>query len=144
MSDELRCSKCGEWVVIGELVDDQTEWYCTRCGHSQQLNDIVEDISTELALVNRITDDEVLYSLKRYGHIKSVHEGYAILIEEVEEYWDSIKLNNPDPKELVQVCAMAKLALIDLNRIIAKSAEWNIYRQVKKASAKKISQSNTE
>lgn len=43
----------------------------------------------------------------------SLHEGYAVLLEEVDEFWDHVKLkaSERDPKkvleELVQVAAMA-------------------------------------
>lgn len=42
----------------------------------------------------------------------TLHEGYAVLLEEVDEVWDLVKSKRPDPtnllKELIQVAAMAQ------------------------------------
>lgn len=43
--------------------------------------------------------------------INSLHEGYAVILEELDEVWREVKLRQPDKrivyKELVQVAAMA-------------------------------------
>lgn len=50
--------------------------------------------------------------------MRSNHEGYAVLREEVDELWDEIKKQKPCPpcirKECIQVAAMALRFLIDL------------------------------
>jgi len=50
--------------------------------------------------------------------MRSIHEGFAILQEEVDELWDEIKLKRPDKdklrKEALQVGAMALRFLVDL------------------------------
>lgn len=42
----------------------------------------------------------------------TLHEGYGVLLEEVDEVWDLVKSQRPDPlnllKELVHVAAMAQ------------------------------------
>lgn len=56
---------------------------------------------------------ELLRSTQKHGGLTSGHEGYAVLLEEVEEFWDGVKANDPDPVELIQVAAMAcKIALL--------------------------------
>ena len=58
----------------------------------------------------------------RDGHRRynSVHEAYAVLLEEVDEFWDEVKKrrNLRDPNkmraELVQVAAVAIRAIVDL------------------------------
>lgn len=52
-----------------------------------------------------------MYSAHRqHGPIKSPHEGYAILLEELDEFWEEVKKKEHDPvamrKELVQLAAM--------------------------------------
>lgn len=46
-----------------------------------------------------------------HGKFHSRHEGYAVLLEEVDELWDLIREKSPDPskmrKEAIQVAAMA-------------------------------------
>ncbi len=39
----------------------------------------------------------------------SLHEGYAVLLEELDEAWDKVKANRPDKAvdEMIQVAAMA-------------------------------------
>lgn len=53
---------------------------------------------------------------KRFGPMRSTHEGYAILREEVDEMWDAIKANdtNHARAEAVQVAAMAIRFLMDI------------------------------
>lgn len=46
-----------------------------------------------------------------HGNFNSYHEGYAVILEELEELWDEIKKRNPSRsdmrKEAIQVGAMA-------------------------------------
>lgn len=55
---------------------------------------------------------ELLLARRGHGKQKSLHEGYAVLLEEVDEFWDEVKAKNPDKKrllaELVQIAAMAQ------------------------------------
>lgn len=41
----------------------------------------------------------------------NLHEGYAVLLEEVDEFWELVRSQKPDPStvlhELVQIAAMA-------------------------------------
>lgn len=58
---------------------------------------------------------------KHPGTTHSAHEGYAVMLEEVDEVWDEVKKNSKrrDHKkmyeELVQVAAMAQRMAEDLN-----------------------------
>jgi len=66
--------------------------------------------------------DEVNAELQRARSLhaaqKSLHEGYAVLLEEVDEVWDEIKQRHPDlpalRKELIQVAAMAMRTIVDV------------------------------
>ena len=60
-------------------------------------------------------------ALGHYGDFKSLHEGYAILLEEVDELWDEIKRKKADYEllsmEADQVAAMAvKLSISALKK----------------------------
>lgn len=50
-----------------------------------------------------------------YGPMNSPHEGYGIIKEELDEFWDEVKNNNNQlaRKEMVQVAAMCLRYLID-------------------------------
>lgn len=72
-----------------------------------------------LAIVDNVDLDalieiELYDALKKYGPFASAHELAAALWEEVEEFWDSVKARDPDPGELLQVCAVAKRGIIEL------------------------------
>lgn len=56
----------------------------------------------------------------RFPPFHSAHEGYAVLLEEVDELWDEVK-KNPGKREIerikqeaIQVAAMAARILVDL------------------------------
>ncbi len=63
---------------------------------------------------NKLVEEELVKALKTHGPETSYHQGYAILLEEVDEFWDivkqkSSKRNHLDAlKELVQISAMAQ------------------------------------
>jgi hypothetical protein len=64
--------------------------------------------------------EEVLSARKHYGAIASAHEGYAILLEEMDEVKEHvwIKQKNRDQaklrKELVQLAAMAVAMIVEI------------------------------
>jgi hypothetical protein len=55
---------------------------------------------------------------KHPGTQHSLHEGYAVILEEVDEFWDIVKSQNPDTihalEELVQIAAMCQRTAEDL------------------------------
>ena len=57
---------------------------------------------------------ELYDAVKKYGPFASAHELASVLREELDEFWDSVKARDPDPKELLQICAVAKRGLIQL------------------------------
>ncbi len=65
---------------------------------------------------------EYISARKRFPSIVSAHEGYAILLEEVDELWEEVKGNKRPMAEYktacraeaVQVCAMALAFIIEV------------------------------
>ena len=49
-----------------------------------------------------------------HGIFHSTHEAYGVIKEEFEEWWDSVKDDEPDDEELISVAAMAVLAIKEL------------------------------
>ena len=56
-----------------------------------------------------LLDLEMVYGFKKYGPYHTAHEHYAVLQEEVDEWWDAVKGNMADccQYELLQVAAVA-------------------------------------
>ena len=72
--------------------------------------------------VNAINDVcmELTSAMERYPALGSYHEGWAVILEEVDELWDEVKLKpllrNPEKlrAEAMQIAAMALRFMIDL------------------------------
>ncbi len=59
---------------------------------------------------------ELIRATSKHGPMRSAHEGYAVLKEEVDELWDDVKANNHRGAviEAVQVAAMAARFVLDV------------------------------
>ena len=72
--------------------------------------------------VNRVIDQVAAELDRAYAKFPvpqaSNHEGYAVLLEEVDEAWDEIKRDDSAKarKEMIQVAAMAIRFIVDLDR----------------------------
>jgi len=70
-----------------------------------------------------VVEREIFNATAKNGEFNSAHEGYAVLLEEVEELWDDIKANKgytvQAAEEAKQVAAMAIRYLIDFG-----AEEW--------------------
>jgi GTP1/Obg family GTP-binding protein len=73
----------------------------------------INDLSEEIK-------NEVVKAMNKWPKFNSLHEAYSIILEEVDEVWDHVKvkqnLRETDlvRKELVQVAAMAIRSILDL------------------------------
>ena len=73
-----------------------------------------------LNLALKMVKKEYLRAISKFGKFNNAHEGYAILLEEVDELWDNVKLNQKISNrnelmlhEAIHVCAMALRFIID-------------------------------
>lgn len=57
---------------------------------------------------------QISYARERHPPMKSEFEAYTIIREEMEEFFDSVKQNEPDLSELYQVVACCLMALEDV------------------------------
>lgn len=75
-----------------------------------------EQARVKLAKINNLVRDELRRATGKSGKFHNTHEGYAVLLEEVDELWDDIKANNlyGSCDEAIQVAAMAMRYLFDL------------------------------
>ena len=63
--------------------------------------------------------EEIESARKKYGKIANTHEAYSIILEELDEFWDSIKGKEDmqkTRKELIQVVSACLMALEDVFR----------------------------
>lgn len=65
----------------------------------------------QLSAVLKQVADEVWDTSDLWPSLHSVHEGYAVILEELDELWDECRKKTPDreklSKEAIQVAAMA-------------------------------------
>lgn len=132
---EFYCSQCDDaWGPTDEKMDR-----CPRC-NTELLDHVPEDFwvqHPECLEIKRLLaeqdeagsrDNEVLEQLiavivdeyrraaTKFAPMNSAHEGYAVLLEEVDELWDAVKRNDLANirEEAVQVAAMGIRFLMDV------------------------------
>lgn len=65
--------------------------------------------------------DELSQAILMFPPMRSAHEGYAIILEELDELWEEIRNNKADGsnerqrKEAIQVAAMAMRFVLDIS-----------------------------
>lgn len=61
-------------------------------------------------------DMECERAMGLYGPLKTTHEAYAVILEELDEFWDEVKGKQSATMhfELIQVAAMAIRTIYDL------------------------------
>lgn len=86
----------------------------------RQMNNSDESRSSDLSLALQEVADEVARARLAYPGFTSAHEGYAVILEEVDELWSEVK-KRPRRRdttamrlEAVQIAAMAVCFIIDL------------------------------
>jgi len=64
--------------------------------------------------VMEVIREEYRRGVEKFGEYNSMHEAYAVIKEELDEFWEGVKKDDPDPMELIQVCATAYRAFVEL------------------------------
>lgn len=66
---------------------------------------------------------ELCRARSMHGRVNSLHEGYAVLLEEVEEFWEEVRKKSSERNrllmldELIQVGAMAQKIAEDMGLV---------------------------
>ena len=91
---------------------------------------VVIEMKTKAAIADAIAliTEEAVGAMARHAPMSSPHEAYAVIMEEVCEFWDEVmkRKSNREPvpeamrRELVQIAAMAVRALVDLRPELAR------------------------
>lgn len=56
-------------------------------------------------------EQEIQDARKKFPPFHSQHEAYAVILEELDEYWDKVKQDEDGRDELIQVAAMCITAI---------------------------------
>jgi hypothetical protein len=101
--EALRVCECGRWVKES----------CPWCSLPTEARRIVSDVVAELARAQ-----------EKHAPMHSAHEGYAVILEELDELWDEVKAQKPERermrKEALQVAAMGLRFVIDVCALAGK------------------------
>ena len=76
---------------------------------NKKLNNILKEIKKEFD-----------FAISKFGAFNNAHEGYAVLLEEVDELWENVKLKQGDPyrtpsiiQEAIHVATMSIRLIYD-------------------------------
>ncbi len=68
--------------------------------------------------LSTLIEDELWSARRKFPEIRNVHEGYAVILEELDEFWDEVRKKKPDHtamrKELIQAAAMCHRVIEDV------------------------------
>ena len=82
------------------------------------IDKIESNIKIKTAPIVEDITNETIRAMAKHMPMNSFHEAYAVILEEVDEFWDEVKKKNPDKEkireELVQIGAMAVRAIAEL------------------------------
>lgn len=69
----------------------------------------------KISQVMSLVEAELRRATDKFGPFHSPHEGYAVILEELDEMWDEVKGNQPKLAvlEAIQVAAMAARFVVD-------------------------------
>lgn len=86
----------------------------------------VRQQSTDLTKCDSVWEDvrnELYRATRQHGPLASAHEGYAVILEELDELWHEIKHGDKKSahKEAIQVAAMAVRLIADVYRRATES-----------------------
>ena len=77
-----------------------------------------------MALARCDVAEALRFAQSKHKPMNSPHEGYAVILEELDELWDEVKAQKPDRermrKEALQVAAMGLRFVVDLCALARK------------------------
>ena len=59
-------------------------------------------------------EQEIMRAREKFPAFHSQHEAYAVILEELDEYWECVKHDIDGRSELIQVAAMCVAAIREL------------------------------
>lgn len=74
----------------------------------------MDDEAPRIGSIEEGTRQARIHARETHREFASWHEAYAVIKEKLDEFWDSVKANEPDLDELLQVAACCQLAIKEL------------------------------
>jgi hypothetical protein len=118
VSTEATCPYCnGTRVMPGDSADPGAP--CVTCNATGV---VAMSTETEARGIGRFLDameNELNEAMGAHPPINSTHEGYSVILEELDEFWDEVKRKRAERDsgamyaELVQIAAMAARTAVD-------------------------------
>ena len=75
---------------------------------------------SEVDIIQKKIIAEYNRSVRIHGGFNSLHEGYAVILEELDEYWEEVKKKGPSKDrlkdEMIQIGAMVLKTLLFLDQ----------------------------
>lgn len=83
---------------------------------------------THLDFVINVIRHELKFAQKTFPPFNSMHEGYAIVQEELDEAWTNIKATDPakSTMEMIQVATTALRFILDVGCMAGIERQWEI------------------
>ncbi len=107
------CYVCNNWIVGWEKWQDH-KFYCTsKLGENMGFGKTKkEKVKEALGWV----EEELVDAMGKFPPFHTAHEGYAVLLEEVDELWEEVKKGRKGTarEEAKQVAAMAVRLMVDV------------------------------
>jgi len=107
-ANRLICMTCKKHYLIGTQNEVDS---CEDCKTEKPIN-------SGYPLLGEVAD-EMNKAISQFPTLHSLHEGYAIMLEEVDELWEHVKMNQKRrdkeaiKKECIQIAAMALRIILD-------------------------------
>lgn len=75
-----------------------------------------EEVPRVIATSLICVEQELRQAREKFGPFNSAHEGYAVILEELDELWEAVRRNDVQQQhdEAIQVAAMALRFLVDI------------------------------
>lgn len=128
--DTVSCSECGFPHAGEECCISVEQWQdLPRCDGCREYNNLrsriaeletIVELEAESETFRGLVTAELAKSREKFPRLHSPHECYAVILEELDEFWDCVRawkgtIKAEALKELVQIAAMAQRAAEDLD-----------------------------